>query len=134
MPFRTLILNNFWLKLFSLFFATLIYFAIDTKSPRALFGSRLPALEVRCPVSVMVPPGSHATFTLKPGSVLVKVRGEEAVLKKLTPESIPAFIRLADVPKPVGLFRVEVSIPRDVTLEEVMPEQVSVESSASTAP
>ncbi len=131
MPFRALILNNLWLKLFSLFFATLIYFAIDTKSPQALFGSRLPTLELRCPVSVMAPPGSHSTFTLKPASVLVKIRGEDAALKKLTPESIPAYIRLADVPKPAGLFRVELNIPREVTLEEVMPEQVSVQPSTS---
>jgi hypothetical protein len=34
------------------------------------------------------------------------------------------------MPQPAGLFRVEVSLPRNVTLEEVVPDQVSVQPAA----
>ena len=132
MPLRALILHNLWLKLFSLFFATLIYFAIDGKSPQTFFRSRLPTLNLRCPVSVMTPPGTRSSFTVQPSGVLVKVRGEDAVLSKLTPESFPTYIRLANVPQSTGFFHVEVSLPHDVTLEEIVPDQVSVQSSGST--
>ena len=130
MPLRSFILNNLWLKLFSLFFATLIYFAIessqsDFKFPGALFPS--PELEVRCPVAVMDAPGSHAAFLVEPGGVVVKVLGKDAVLKKLVPESIQAFVRLTGVSNFRRSFRVEVIVPPEVTLREVTPDQVFVQ-------
>ena len=137
MPLRAFILQNLWLKIFSLFFATLIWFAIqpnrsEYKFPHSLFPPRVPTLELRCPVTVMTSPDNRATWTVEPREVLVKVQGEEAVLRKLTPESIQAYINLIDVRNLSRLFRVEVIVPRDVTLEEVMPDQVTVQSAAST--
>ena|SRR6266404_4410051 len=130
MALRSFILHNLWLKLFSLFFATLIYFAIqssqsDFRFPGALFPS--PELEVRCPVAVMDAPGSHATFMIEPSGVVVKVLGKDAVLKKLVPESIQAYVRLTGVSNLRRSFRVEVIAPPEVTVKEVAPDQVFVQ-------
>ena len=130
MHLRSFILHNLWLKVFSLFFAALIYFAIessqsDFKFPGTLFPS--PELEVRCPVAVMDAPGSHASFLIEPSGVVVKVLGKDAVLKKVVPESIQAFVRLTAVSNFRRSFRVEVIAPPEITVKEVVPDQVFVQ-------
>ena len=137
MPLRSFILQNLWLKIFSLFFAALIWFAIqpkgsDFKFPHSLFRPRLPPLELRCPITIMTSPENHAAVTVEPREVIVKVRGEEAVLQKMTPERIQAYIRLSDARNLSPFFHVEVIVPRGVTLEEVVPDQVSVHWRALT--
>ncbi len=131
MPLRYLILHNFWLKVFSLFFATLIWFALqpnkaDYKFPQSLF-PRPKTLELRCPITVMTAPGNHSPYKLDPSAVIVVVEGEDAILKRLTPENIQVYVKLTDVPNFTRLFRVEVIVPHEVTFKEVMPDQISVQ-------
>src|SRR6266550_3076942 len=102
MPLRPFIVHNLWLKIFSLFFATLIWFAIQSnqsnqsnnKFSQSLFAPRLQTLELRCPVTVMTAPGVGSAFNVQPSGVIVKVRGEDAILKNLVPENIQAYVRL----------------------------------------
>jgi len=134
MPLRSFILENLALKLVSLFLATLIWFAIQSSQTEnrfsgTIFPARLQILELRCPVTVMTPPSSRSGFWLEPSSVVVKVRGDDATLKKLSPESIEAYVRPVDFPNLSRLFPVEVVVPRNVTLKEIIPEQVLVRSS-----
>ena len=136
MALRTLVVENLWLKSFSLMLAILIWLAIqsnpsDYQVAQTLFPHRLQVLELRCPIAIMTPPGNHAGLNLDPGTVIVKVRGEDAVLKKLNPENIQVYVRLPELPKLNRLFPVEVIVPREVTLKEVVPDQVSVKSSGS---
>jgi len=131
MALRPLIFENLWLKSFSLILAILIWVAIQSNPSdyhlvQNLFPPRLQTLEIRCPIAVMTAPGSHATFNLEPGTVIVKVRAEDAVLKKLSPENFQVYVRLPEVLKLNRLFPVEVIAPREVTLKEVVPDQVSV--------
>lgn len=133
MPLRSLILHNLWLKILSLFFATMIWFAIqyhqsDYKFSQTLFRPRLQTLELRCPVAIMAPPGNGSAFIIEPSGVVVTVRGEDAVLKKLTPENIQVYVRLTDGPNFSRSFRVEVIVPREVAFQEVVPDQISVRS------
>ncbi len=133
MSLRLFILHNFWLKILSLVLACGIWLTIsDYKSAQSLFGSRFPTLELRCPVTVMVSPNSRSVVTVEPNGVIVKVRAEDAVLKKLTPENIQAYVRLPDVPNLSHPFRVEVIVPPEVTLKEVVPDQVSLRWAGST--
>jgi len=129
MAFRSLILHNFWLKAFSLFFAGLIYFAIQSSQSDFRFPTPFPSpeLEVRCPVAVLDAPASHTAFQLEPAGVVVKVTGKDATLKKLVPETIQAYVRLIGVSNLRRSFRVEVIVPPEVTLKEVAPEQVFVQ-------
>lgn len=133
MSLRPYILHNFWLKILSLVLASGIWLTIsDYKSAQSLFGPRLPTRELRCPVTVMISPTSRSSVNVEPGSVIVKVRGEDAALKKLNPESIQAFVRLPDAPNFSRPFFVEVIVPPEVTLREVLPDQVSVQWAGST--
>lgn len=134
MAWRAFILHNFWLKIFSLFFATLIYFAIqpspsETGFPQSLFPPHLPTLELRCPVAILAAPGANPGFFIQPSAALVKVEGAEPVLRQLTPENIQVYVKLTDVLNPNRAFRVEVVVPRNVTLKEVTPDQVTVQVS-----
>ena len=132
MPLRPFIFENLWLKVFSLILATLIWFAIQSNQlPQNLFSPR--AQELRCPVNVMVPPGNPTAFKVEPGVVLVKLRADEAVLKKLSSETIHAYVTITDAPSLNHLFRVQVIVPRDVTLKEVVPNEVSVKAADSGA-
>src|ERR1051326_2961979 len=126
MSFRALLLENLWLKIFSFILATLIYIAVQ--SDRYPFPSHPQTLELRCHVALMAPPGAHSSLRVEPEDVLVKVRGEDAILKKLSPESIQAYVRLPDPPNLNRMFRVEVIVPREVTLTEVAPDQAAVKS------
>ncbi len=131
MPLRSFLLENLWLKSFSLILAILIWLAIQSNPSeyqvvQSLFPPRTQILELRCPIAIMNPPGSHAAFNLEPGTVIVKVRGEEAVLRKLNPDNIQVYVRLPELLKLNRLFPVEVIVPREVALKEVVPDQVSV--------
>jgi len=137
MPLRPFIVHNLWLKIFSLFFATLIWFAVqsnqsDYKLSQSLFTPRLQTLELRCPLTVMTSPGSGSTFNVQPSGVIVKVRGEDGALRNLAPESIQAYVKLTEGPHVSRLLRVEVIVPKEVIFREVIPDQVSVQWIAST--
>ena len=136
MPFRHFILHNFWLKLCSLVFAGLIWFAVsqsDQKIIQSIFPTRLQTLELRCPISLLAPPASHPAVTLDPATVIVKVAGEDAALKRLSPESIQVYVKLPDGPSLPQMARVQVIVPREVALREVTPDQVSLRPEGSTA-
>src|SRR5207244_11828090 len=97
MSLRYLILHNFWLKLWSLFFAGLIWLAIsqsDQKVIHALIPSHLQTLELRCPVGLLLSPANGSPITVEPPGVLVKVAGADANLKNLTPENIQVYVKL----------------------------------------
>ena len=134
---RSLILDNLWLKSFSLILAILIWVAIqsnqsDNKFSQTLFPPRPHTAEFACPVRVMISPASRSLFTVEPSGIMVKVYGDDAVLKKLTAQNIEAYVRPSDQPNLDYLFRVEVVVPRDVTVKEIIPEHVSVRLINST--
>ena len=132
---RSLILDNLWLKSFSLILAILIWVAIQSNQSDnkfSLFPPRPHTAEFPCPVRVLLSPASRSLFNVEPASVMVKVYGDDAVLKKLAAQSIQAYVRPADQPNLDYLFRVEVVVPRDVTIKEIIPEHVSVRLINST--
>ncbi len=128
MSLRSFISHNFWLKIFSLILASLIWFAMQ--SNQSLFAPRRKTREFRCPVGLLTPPGpgSRPLYGLEPGAVIVKVRGDEGALRKLDPTTILAYVRLPEVTTLTRSLRVEVVVPREVTLEEVAPDQVSLQT------
>src|SRR5712692_5049513 len=131
MSLRAFILENVWLKLVSLFLASLIWFAIQSSQSGAKFPSslfhRVKTLELRCPVSILSSPRSRPALTLEPASVVVKVRADEAILKKLASGGLQPYVRAEDVQDIKGVFRVEIVVPPGVTLQEIVPEQVMVQ-------
>jgi len=131
MSVRDAVLHNFWLKLFSLVLATMIWFAIFSaqNSPRAdrpLFGNASVKLQ-HVPVTVMKSAGDLRNFQLEPGTVDVTVQGPRAKAQVLTPGSLEVFINLSDVTDTVGLTKkILVHAPPDFTVVKVSPAEVRI--------
>lgn len=129
MSIRDAVLHNFWLKLFSLVLATMIWFAIFSaqNSPRAdrpLFGNATVELQ-RLPVTVMKSAGDLRTFQLDPGTVNVTVQGPRAKAQVLTPADLEVFIDLADANDTVGRTKkILVHVPPDFSVVKVSPPEV----------
>jgi YbbR domain-containing protein len=128
--------NNFWLKLFSLVLATLIWFVISSNfrsaetpvniTPFRPTGSK----DFRRPVVVMMPGKNVQPFQVDPSEVTVKVLGDQSLLEKMREDDIEVYVNLTNVQNPQGSFRVEVSAPREMTIQQVWPAHVYVKSPA----
>ena len=133
MSLREHILNNFWLKVFSLFLAALIWYVIDSSSDqsKARFPDNpfrvTPSRDFRRPIAVHTSPSSQQFFRIEPAEVDVTVEGDGATLEKLTARDVEVYLRLTDVPEAQGSFPVEVRLPPRVSLKQVSPHQVQVE-------
>ena len=75
--------------------------------------------DFRRPVVVMMPGKNVQPFQVDPSEVTVKVLGEQSSLAKLREDDIEVYVNLMNVQNPQGSFRVEVSAPRDVTIESI---------------
>lgn len=134
MTLRRLIFEDFWLKLFSLGVALLIWasvhIAVDTETTLAL--APLPRTATRpflnCPVLVVSLAADVREFKVKPSHVDVTIRGDPATLDKLQPKDIHVLVDLTNVRASEGLRqRVEVSTPPGITLNvHATPEDVEV--------
>ncbi len=138
MSIRALILHHFWLKLFSLLLATLIWFAIHfgiqsgLRSPEALIINPTTKQFSGVPIRILSQPGDTRVFKVHPKEVVLTVVGEEAILRDLTAQNISVFVDLTsvrsshetnqqvklDLPTGTTAFRVE---PRTVNVEQVSP-------------
>jgi YbbR domain-containing protein len=132
MPVREFILNNFWLKLFSLVLAVMIWLAIRGNIRTQLAGGqnpfRLPANDQFArPIMLMTSGDDHQAYVVDPLAVNVKVTGDSDALNKLNPNDIQVFVRLNNVMVAHGAFPVEVKLPRNITLQTVWPSHVHVE-------
>lgn len=129
---RNLVVKDFWLKLFSLALATLIWFTIDfsTKkevSPWAELIGRT-ADETVITVPVIVPPNYH-NVSVTPDQVQVTLRGDPKLLErlKLTPEDIRAQVDLSGVQSANGMKRpVEIILPQGVSYTHIDYDEVEV--------
>ena len=135
MPWLDLIRENFWLKLFSLGLAILIYGAVNSHLEPNSDGLNINLLkntqkrEFRSPVRILVSPGPGQGYKVTPESVLLTVSGEADALKELSPSQIQVYVRLDEAKGPMmGDFGIEVHLPRSVTKDSVLPDRVSVET------
>ena len=129
---RELILNNFWLKIFSLVLAVMIWLAIRgnirNDGTNAQNPFRLPSNdEFPRPIMLMTAANDHQAYLVNPLSVNVKVNGDGESLKKLNPNDIQVFVRLTSAGVVHGAFPVEVRLPRNITLQQVWPSHVHIE-------
>jgi|SRR3954447_1482432 len=130
---RELILNNFWLKTFSLVLAVMIWLAIRGNIRNDGLNSqnpfRLPSKDQFArPITLKVAASDRQAYIVEPPSVTVKVNGESAALNKLNPNDIRVYVNLTDVINPQGAFPVIVEgLPRNITLQQYWPSHVHVE-------
>jgi len=133
MSLRALILHNFWLKLFSLLLATLIWFAIHfwiesgNRQPTNPITNPLTREFMRLPVRVLAQPGDTRVFKIDPDEVVVSLTGEDAVLRDLSPKNFSAFVDLTNIRSSRETNQqVKLDIPSGVTAE-IVPRTVNVE-------
>jgi YbbR domain-containing protein len=133
MWFRNFLQNNFWLKLFSLFLALLIWFSVrfytkyDIQAARNSL-SRFPTSFFQVPIQVMKSTGNTQNCKTEPAQVDVTVTGERSLVNNLSAKDITPFVRISDEQR-VGVSsnQVQVYTPPGISLVQVIPAQVRVE-------
>jgi len=140
---RSIFFHDFWLKLFSLALAVLIWltvwlFAIRKgDSPAAVLGNA--HLEERIfyniPVLVMSAAADVRDFKVSPGEVAIKVRGEAGKLQALETtlrddpqaKDIRALVDLTGIESARGLRKkIVVTTPADITFIQADPDEVEI--------
>ena len=136
---RNLVVKDFWLKLFSLALAILIWLTVrfsisgeTTTSPwLALIGR--PPDEAVLTIPVQLPPGGAQKFSSVPANVQVTLRGDPQLLKTLRPENVHAEVDLAGIESANGLLRpVEIILPKGIFYTRLEPDEVEVQVSRKT--
>jgi hypothetical protein len=131
--FRQLIFHDFWLKLFSLALATLVWVTVSFAIRQQ--GSPAPALGLpikertffNLPVVVISSAEDVRNSKVTPNAVEVTVQGDAKIVDKLQSKDIRAIVDLTGVEATHDFRkRIEVSTPAGVTHVRVQPTEVQV--------
>ena len=122
---RNLILEDFWLKLFSLALAMLIWFTVTFVSQKDVRSDT--RVLVNLPVSVLSSVEDVHNFKVSPDRVKVTVQGDFETLQKLQRENVRAMVDLTGIAAGQELHKpIEVSVPAGVAFIRVVPDHVQV--------
>ncbi|MBG88628.1 MAG: hypothetical protein CMO80_17245 [Verrucomicrobiales bacterium] len=131
MSLRRLIQHNFWLKLFSLLMATMLWFAVSSiqKQP-----DRVPGFETglqrrtfeKLPVAVLKKPMDPELYTVSPEHTDVTVEGPREVLESLTTRDLEIFINLANRSFESSVYQVHAHVLAEVEVVDISPRTVRV--------
>jgi hypothetical protein len=129
---RNLVTKDFWLKLFSLALAILIWLTVwysthgeNAASPWLAMIGRPPDESVlTVPVHIS---GSPGRFSSDPADVTVTLRGDPQILKTLKPQNLRAEVDLTGVESANGMVSpVEIILPKGISYTRLEPDQVEV--------
>jgi hypothetical protein len=128
---RGLFLDHFWLKLFSLLLAMLVWLAVRANIVREAsfreFGDREATRNFTArPVMVMTESGAHPAVRIEPAFVDIAVRGVAQDVERLDVRDVRAFVRIPDHPEGETPAPVHVQLPPDAALVMVSPGVVRV--------
>ena len=131
---RNAVLQDFWLKLFSLTLATLIWFTVNmaVRNPTTrLRGLPLAPIEQKVfpdlPVTIISSAEDVRNFSVFPKQVDVTVQAERPILEKLDKKEIRVMVDLTGIQQALDLRkRIEVSTPAGVTHVRVVPSEVDI--------
>ena len=122
---RNLVFEDFWLKLFSLVLAVLVWFIVtfasqtDAQTDERVFS--------HLPIAVVSATEDVRDFRVSPNQVQVRVRGYSKTLQNVQSKDIRAIVDLTGVTTARELRkRVEVAAPTGITHLRVVPEEVQV--------
>ena len=130
---RELVFHDFWLKLFSLALAVLIWLTVAFAIKKE--GSPVVALTVplqemafsNLPVVVMSSAQDVRSFKVSPDQVEVTVQGETKTLRGIQAKDIRVIVDLTDIEAAQALKkRMDVSMPPGISLVRVVPSEVQV--------
>jgi hypothetical protein len=122
---RNLLLEDFWLKLFSLALAALIWFTVTFVSQKEVRTDTRVFFSL--PVTVLSAAEDVRNFKVSPSEVQVTVQGDGGTLQNLQSKDIRATVDLSGVAAARELRkRIQVSAPAGVTYLRVVPQEVQV--------
>src|SRR5262245_7338654 len=132
MGLRALILNHFWLKLFSLFLAMLIWLAVwgnlrnESLFPRKFAPVEPTRLFLNRPIMVLTDTAERPALLVDPDHASVSVRGPAPLLEELKDEEIQVFIRVGSKHPLGGEFPIFVHVPFGAAVGRVTPSTAAV--------
>ena len=127
---RDLLFRDFWLKLFSLALAVLIWFTVASIRREGKDVSAIPAFSnntvertfYNLPVEVVATAADVRSFKVEPTEVHVRVRGEARLVEQLHAEDIHALVDLTGIEAARALTkRIQISTPPGITYDSVEP-------------
>jgi len=130
---RSLLFEHFWLKLFSLLLAILVWLAVWANSGRDLGSREFDARDVTTnltsqPILIMTESGAHPPLNVEPPLVDIAVRGSHSQVSKLEANEVRAFVRMSERGDFDGAVPVHVQLPREIVLVMVSPASVRVKT------
>jgi YbbR domain-containing protein len=122
---RHLVFEDFWLKLFSLALAVLIWLTVTFVSQKEV-GTESRVFS-NLPVIVLASAEDVHNFKINPHQVEVTVQGDPRTMQSLDSKDIRAAVDLTGVTTARDLRKpIQVSVPAGVTYTRVVPEEVQV--------
>lgn len=129
---RNVLFRDFWLKLFSLALAVLIWLTVSfarSGGGQNFFASGAVPEKTfdKIPVLVMSAAADVRSFKVSPNQVTVTVRGEAKLLQDLQARDIRAMVDLTGIEAARNLHKdIEVTTPRGITFVQADPDGVDV--------
>ena len=132
--FQNLILRDFWLKLFSLALASLVWFIVNMAIKKDISpGATLalgPTEEVvfrDLPIIVLSPAQDVPSVSVSPKSATVTLQGDKATMRKISNHDIRLLVDLSEESfSKDARRRIEVSTPAGISRVKVEPEEVQL--------
>ena len=122
---RNLLWEDFWLKLFSLALAVLVWLTVTFVSQKDVWTDK--RVFANLPVTILASAEDVHNFRVNPTEVEVIVRGEARTLQNLQSKDIRPMVDLTGVGAARDLRRrIEVSVPAGVAPMRVTPEEVQI--------
>ena len=134
---RHLIFHNFWLKMFSVALATVIWLAIyhgiqnDVTPAQTILNRLLARQYIRVPVSLVKLPGDTRVFKITPPAVILSITGDDLDSRRIVASDLRAFVDVTSVPSGTAFFApVRAEAPNGDSVQDVRPPNVMVEEMA----
>jgi hypothetical protein len=129
MTLRHLILHNFWLKLFSIALATVIWLVIHYSIHNELNSNKSLTPEyIRVPISVKTGAGDKRVFRVTPDEVVVTAVGKNSALFQGMQKAIRVNLDLRNFnAAETTARRLKADAPPDIIVLEILPATVEVQ-------
>ena len=149
MNLRAIILNNFWWKLLSVFFAVAIWSYIRAGIQGEVILKRNPAggtatgtFPKSFPIKVLAESGDSHTYRVTPTEVEVMVSGELTAMNELNAQEIHVFVDMTDVDSTAAIGKasdefareVQVHTPAKISVQKVNPATALVKRLPANSP
>jgi YbbR domain-containing protein len=131
---RDLVRRNFWLKVGSLFLATIIWLAIHRYIERSESRAATQVFN-HLPVTVLTEAGETRGFQVFPAEVSVKASGPASIIEHLNERDFEAYVNLTGSENADEMLKkVEVVTLKGLDILRVDPARVRVTRAAPSAP